>query len=866
MKFFKLLNIFISIFILIASCSPTEPYRKVEILKEHYEKNQDIQPLIKAMNDNDLRVRVAAAEVLGEINDPRSIEALKNAVNDRSSYVREAARLALNNLGQTTTTPNEQNQSTLTKDEYIQATEKNVNVFTRRYFSYPRKKESATSLDFSSNGRFLASGFSQGGVVIWDIKEGFLFQKNDLGIPKNSRFGLKAPSTSITFSLDGEYLCLGQGPSISLWNISGDQIWQQPNAHSYDGFGDIGTFVKFSPTGSTIASGSRDGSLKLWDANNGNLIRIFQKNGEIQKASAFSADGRFLATGDIKGVVKIWDTTSETPPKKMKSERKVVNAIVFSPDGKFLVSAGSDGDIKFWGVDGGKLLKTFKGHNNIINSLAFSFDGHLLASGSDDRSIKIWDVENGLSIKSLEGHENWIESVAFSPNGLAIASGSRDGTSRLWDTSTGREIVRLINIGFLDWIIITPDGYFNTSSDSLEHINLQIGDYEYSLDQVFHHFYKPELIQKSLRGDFSRDETPKIDEIATPPKVHIAYPKPGQIFYQNIIDVVVAVDDMSGGLSDILLYHNGKAVADKDLRGIKVVEKSVSVKKQFRVSLSAGENKLSAIALSKDGTRSNPNEVIVHYDAPLKEANLHLLLIGINNYQNPALNLNYAVPDAEGINDFFRRKSRGIFKKVEVSKLFDEQATAETIASGFRKLSSTPSKDVVIIYLAGHGVALKNQWYFITHDITHPELNEQVETKGISSYDLSRYVNSIGARKVLLIIDSCKSGEALLAFRSSEERRALMQLARSTGVYIIAASNRNQNAAEVKELGHGIFTYTLLSGLNGRASIGEQKSITVKRLLAFVEEELPELSQKYKQEPQYPVVYSHGMDFPLVLY
>ena len=63
-----------------------------------------------------------------------------------------------------------------------------------------------------------------------------------------------------------------------------------------------------------------------------------------------------------------------------------------------------------------------------------------------------------------------------------------------------------------------------------------------------------------------------------------------------------------------------------------------------------------------------------------------------------------------------------------------------------------------------------------------------------------------------------KSTVPILAFRGSEDRRALMQLARSTGVYIIAASTRNQYAAEVKELGHGIFTYTLMSGLKGLAA------------------------------------------------
>jgi hypothetical protein len=374
------------------------------------------------------------------------------------------------------------------------------------------------------------------------------------------------------------------------------------------------------------------------------------------------------------------------------------------------------------------------------------------------------------------------------------------------------------------------------------------------------------LIQKKLRGDFSWDENYAPDKIAPPPEVRIIYPQPGEIFYQDAIDVIVSVEDMGGGVSDIRLYHNGKIIADREERGIKLAGKSNQIKSQFRVALLAGENRLSAIALSKDQTASRPIEIIVYHKAPSKEANLHLLLIGINKYKNPALNLNYARPDAEGIRDFFRKKSGRLFKETEITELFDEQATAEAIKSSLKKLKPALPKDVVIIYLAGHGVALQNKWYFIPYSVTHPEVDEQVEAKGISSYELSQYVNSIGARKVLLIIDSCKSGEALLAFRSSEDRRALMQLARSTGVYIIAASTRNQYAAEVKELGHGIFTYTLLSGLKGQASIGKLKSISVKRLLAFVEEKLPEMSQKYRQEPQYPVVYSRGMDFPLVMY
>jgi uncharacterized caspase-like protein len=82
-------------------------------------------------------------------------------------------------------------------------------------------------------------------------------------------------------------------------------------------------------------------------------------------------------------------------------------------------------------------------------------------------------------------------------------------------------------------------------------------------------------------------------------------------------------------------------------------------------------------------------------------------------------------------------------------------------------------------------------------------------------------------------------------------------------VHVVAASSKDQFAAEVKELGHGVFTYTLLEGLNGKAA-GGGDTVSVRKLMGYIEENLPELTQKYKQEAQYPVVDSRGMDFPLV--
>jgi uncharacterized caspase-like protein len=178
-----------------------------------------------------------------------------------------------------------------------------------------------------------------------------------------------------------------------------------------------------------------------------------------------------------------------------------------------------------------------------------------------------------------------------------------------------------------------------------------------------------------------------------------------------------------------------------------------------------------------------------------------------------------------------------------------------------RELQSTRPQDAVLIYLAGHGENINEKWYFIPHELTYPEREADVKSKGISSDELSAQIKNIKALKILVLIDACKSGAVLVAFRGFEDRKALSQLSRSTGVHIVAASTKDQFAAELKDLGHGVFTYTLLQGLGGKAA-DQGWSVTVRKLMGYVEDQLPEITKKYKQETQFPVVDSRGMDFP----
>ncbi|MCJ7615359.1 MAG: caspase family protein, partial [Desulfobacterales bacterium] len=424
-------------------------------------------------------------------------------------------------------------------------------------------------------------------------------------------------------------------------------------------------------------------------------------------------------------------------------------------------------------------------------------------------------------------------------------------------------ITQFISFTDGEWVVITPEGYFNTSANGAKQLNVRVGKNVYGVDNFYEKFFNPVYVASVLQGKKVEAVADIRKGILSPPDVLITSPAPGSQFSTDTLTVTVAAKDTGGGIDGIRLYHNGKAIGE-DQRGLKLVSKGGETVKDYTVTLVDGVNTFRAVGFSKDRTESNPYELVVKLTAPSKDVSLYVLAVGINQYKNPALNLNYAEPDARGITDFFKQQGKRLFKNVDIKVIYNEQATKENIVSKLGQLQNINPQDAVLIYLAGHGENINDKWYFIPHELTYPEREDDVKIKGISSDELSGYMKNIKAQKILLLIDACKAGAVLIAFRGFEDRKALSQLSRSTGVHIIAASTKDQFAAEVKELGHGVFTYTLLEGLKGKAA-GGGETVTVFKLKAYVDEQLPEITKKYRQEAQYPIGDTRGMDFPLVI-
>src|SRR6266702_3400003 len=235
---------------------------------------------------------------------------------------------------------------------------------------------------------------------------------------------------SVAVSHSGQYWAAGsQRGEVRVWRDGGRTLHLVWQAHN-----DTTSTLAFSPDERTLASGSWDGSLKLWDLERGTLL--WHRQTSNINCLAFAPDGSLLANSGDDALIQIWNVTSATLVQRLSDQGGAVHALAWSPDGKLLASSSFDGRIRVWELQGTQpatCVQSLPGHTHWVTGLAFAPDGAQLASASWDRTVRLWDMASGQLLQTLTGHTDRMLRVAWSPDGRTLASAGFDQTIWLWD-------------------------------------------------------------------------------------------------------------------------------------------------------------------------------------------------------------------------------------------------------------------------------------------------------------------------------------------------------------------------------------------------------------------------------------------------
>ncbi|MHC9541208.1 MAG: caspase family protein [Vulcanimicrobiota bacterium] len=758
------------------------------------------------------------------------------------------------------------------------------------------------SLSCSRDGKFIAAG-GQEGLALWDTGSGTLIRH----LSHNT-----ISSEHVAISHDNNYIATTANRNITISRTDSAPVISAVETNESAWI----RYLSFLPDKDTFFSLDENGNVSLWDAVVGKALKsLTDKNSVKYRCYSMSKDGKYCLSGSEDGKVRIWTTDTWKCKATLGAFTDYIISLAFSPDGKLFAVSGCNKNwdyvlLKLFESESGKYLGTLKessvvystafspdgrylaagnlsavitifdvknlsqvrmigGHKGYISTLAYSPDGKYLASGSEDTSIKIWD-QSGACVQTLEGHSGKINELAYSADGKYIVSVGDDQKTFVWDSASGKELFFITVFRGGDWVICTPEGYFDCSPGGKQYIGWTLGMKNYPFDQFYDEFYTPGLMLMTMKGEKTAKKHNLQRGFAQPPEIAIISPRAGSQISTDTVEVVVNATEVSdGGISDIRLYHQGKQVeGGKNLKIEAGNGKSQTAR--FAVQLLSGKNTLKATAYNRDHTvESAPAELTIGSGVAQKTAKAYVLCVGINEYMDPKLNLHSARKDAEALAEYLRKKGRSLFNEQQITILCDNNATNAAIVKAMNDISVKANpEDVVILFLSGHGEIdpSDSQYYFIPHDFsTKEDITTMFKKSGLAASTIGDMIKAIKARKVLVIFDTCHSGKATVAFRGMAEMKAMKMLAKSYGLHILAASADEQLAGESSDLGHGIFTYAILEGLEGKADSEKDGIVTVRELLPFVEFEVEALSVKHLGRKQYPVIDSRGMDFPLVV-
>jgi WD40 repeat protein len=491
-----------------------------------------------------------------------------------------------------------------------------------------------------------------------------------------------------------------------------------------------------------------------------------------------------------------------------------------------------------------------------------------------DRQTFVLGADWSLHVFDRSGKEIWkipttgvVWAVNVTSNGELVVAAFGDGTIRWYRLRDGHELLAFFpHQDKKHWVMWTPSGYYDASPGGEQlvgwHVNRgldQAADF-FPVSQFRDTYYRPDVVAKVLEtldegGAIRAANAESGRKVAKaeltkqlPPVVTIVTPGDGDAVSQTEMTVRFSVRSPSGEpVTAIKALVDGRPVATT--RGVKVGSGISTAPEQgeqeIRVTIPAKDSEITILAENRFAAsapaivrlkwRGRPSEEFVVKPKP------YVLAIGVSAYQQSDLRLNFAAKDAKDFAAAVGRQKGKLYRDVATMVLTDQQATKDEILDGLDWLrKETTSKDVAMVFLAGHGVNDQNGIYYFLPVNANPE---KLMRTGIAFSDIKNTVSTL-AGKTLAFVDTCHSGNIMGARRGAADITAVVNELASveSGAIVFASSTGNQYSLEKAEWGNGAFTKALVEGFSGKADYGGKGKISINMLDLYLSERVKELT------------------------
>lgn len=281
-----------------------------------------------------------------------------------------------------------------------------------------------SGLAFQRDGQQMVSASADGSVRVWSVPGGQLIRTIELDA---------GPATAFAASSDRVVTGHGDG-TVAVWDSDSGS-----KRASFKHSDATITAVVFAGSGDRIAAAGQDRIVALWDVSRPQAPEhLLEGHDGVVRTIAYSARGPFVASGDADATVKLWRANDGDLVRTYRGLGDAVAVVTFDPAGRSLAAAGADGSVRLWSTYSNRLRWRLKAHEGRLSSLSFASGGAVFATGAADGSVRVWDAKTRKLLRTLQGANGALTTLGLSPDGRRVAAGASDGSIRVLEVARAK--------------------------------------------------------------------------------------------------------------------------------------------------------------------------------------------------------------------------------------------------------------------------------------------------------------------------------------------------------------------------------------------------------------------------------------------